>query len=128
MFYSSKKNVYRCGVSWSEEHVSLDCSECGGYSLQRPCPLCDGRCRTSWKRDLTMVRIYFWSIFFFSLSPWPIVYSINIFKKRVFGWFVIFIHYFFPNKHSWSLEKKKKRNKKEPVKKKIKKFISNLLI
>lgn len=68
-------------------------------------------------------------LFFFSFfSPWPIVYSINIFKKRVFGWFVIFIHYFFPNKHSWSLEKKKKRNKKELVKKKIKKFISNLLI
>lgn len=46
----------RCGVSWSEEHVSLDCSECGGYSLQRPCPLCDGRCHTAWKRDLTMVN------------------------------------------------------------------------
>lgn len=43
-----------CGVSWSKEHVSLDCSECGGYSLQRPCPLCDGRCHNSWKRDLTM--------------------------------------------------------------------------
>ena len=47
-------SCFTCGVSWSEEHVSLDCSECGGYSLQRPCPLCDGRCRTSWKRDLTM--------------------------------------------------------------------------
>ncbi|XP_012287289.1 protein pinocchio [Orussus abietinus] len=47
-------SCFTCGVSWSEEHVSLDCSECGGYSLQRPCPLCDGRCHTSWKRDLTM--------------------------------------------------------------------------
>ncbi|XP_020294190.1 protein pinocchio [Pseudomyrmex gracilis] len=47
-------SCFTCGVSWSEEHVSLDCSECGGYSLQRPCPLCDGRCRTAWKRDLTM--------------------------------------------------------------------------
>ncbi|XP_043523143.1 protein pinocchio isoform X1 [Frieseomelitta varia] len=47
-------SCFTCGVSWSEEHVSLDCSECGGYSLQRPCPLCDGRCRASWKRDLTM--------------------------------------------------------------------------
>ncbi|OAD59702.1 hypothetical protein WN48_08871 [Eufriesea mexicana] len=47
-------SCFTCGVSWSEDHVSLDCSECGGYSLQRPCPLCDGRCRTSWKRDLTM--------------------------------------------------------------------------
>ncbi|XP_026295219.1 protein pinocchio isoform X3 [Apis mellifera] len=50
-------SCFTCGVSWSEEHVSLDCSECGGYSLQRPCPLCDGRCRTSWKRDLTMIII-----------------------------------------------------------------------
>ncbi|XP_015593841.1 protein pinocchio isoform X2 [Cephus cinctus] len=47
-------SCFTCGVSWSEEHVSLDCSECGGYSLERPCPLCDGRCHTSWKRDLTM--------------------------------------------------------------------------
>ncbi|XP_047367454.1 protein pinocchio isoform X2 [Vespa velutina] len=47
-------SCFTCGVSWSEEHVSLDCSECGGYSLQRPCPLCDGRCHTAWKRDLTM--------------------------------------------------------------------------
>ncbi|XP_029160505.1 protein pinocchio isoform X1 [Nylanderia fulva] len=47
-------SCFTCGVSWSEEHVSLDCSECGGYSLQRPCPLCDGRCHTSWKRDRIM--------------------------------------------------------------------------
>ncbi|XP_011347385.1 protein pinocchio isoform X2 [Ooceraea biroi] len=47
-------SCFTCGVSWSEEHVSLDCRECGGYSLQRPCPLCDGRCHTAWKRDLTM--------------------------------------------------------------------------
>nr|XP_031850379.1 protein pinocchio isoform X2 [Nomia melanderi] len=47
-------SCFTCGVSWSEDHVSLDCSECGGYSLQRPCPLCDGRCHTAWKRDLTM--------------------------------------------------------------------------
>lgn len=47
-------SCFTCGVSWNQEHVSLDCSECGGYSLQRPCPLCDGRCHTSWKRDLTM--------------------------------------------------------------------------
>ncbi|XP_008216408.1 protein pinocchio isoform X4 [Nasonia vitripennis] len=47
-------SCFTCGVSWSEEHVSLDCSECGGYSLQRPCPLCDGRCHAVWKRDLTM--------------------------------------------------------------------------
>ncbi|XP_051153842.1 protein pinocchio [Leptopilina boulardi] len=47
-------SCFTCGVSWSEDHVSLDCSECGGYSLQRPCPLCDGHCHSTWKRDLTM--------------------------------------------------------------------------
>ncbi|KAI4497114.1 hypothetical protein M0802_007860 [Mischocyttarus mexicanus] len=47
-------SCFTCGVSWSQDHVSLDCSECGGYSLQRPCPLCDGRCHKAWKRDLTM--------------------------------------------------------------------------
>ncbi|KAL3227636.1 hypothetical protein MRX96_024058 [Rhipicephalus microplus] len=29
---------YTCGVSWSEEQTCLDCSECGGYALHRPCP------------------------------------------------------------------------------------------
>lgn len=47
--------LYRCGVCWLQDHVCLDCSECGGYSLQRPCPLCDGRCASPWKRDLTLV-------------------------------------------------------------------------
>ncbi|XP_049775453.1 protein pinocchio isoform X2 [Schistocerca cancellata] len=46
-------SCFTCGVSWQEEHVSLDCRECGGYSLERPCPLCDGRCDSVWKRDLT---------------------------------------------------------------------------
>ncbi|CAG2056906.1 unnamed protein product [Timema podura] len=47
-------SCFTCGVSWHDEHVSLDCRECGGYSLERPCPLCDGRCNSVWKRDLTM--------------------------------------------------------------------------
>ncbi|PNF25087.1 Protein pinocchio, partial [Cryptotermes secundus] len=47
-------SCFTCGVSWHEDHVSLDCRECGGYSLERPCPLCDGRCNSVWKRDLTM--------------------------------------------------------------------------
>uniref|UniRef100_A0A1B6LTC9 Protein pinocchio n=1 Tax=Graphocephala atropunctata TaxID=36148 RepID=A0A1B6LTC9_9HEMI len=47
-------SCFTCGVSWLEDHVCLDCSECGGYSLQRPCPLCDGCCGSSWKRDLSM--------------------------------------------------------------------------
>ncbi|KAL7294083.1 hypothetical protein TKK_0012117 [Trichogramma kaykai] len=47
-------SCFTCGVSWIEEHVSLDCSECGGYSLKRPCPECNGQCNVDWKRDLTM--------------------------------------------------------------------------
>ncbi|GLG92452.1 Uncharacterized protein GBIM_00150 [Gryllus bimaculatus] len=47
-------SCFTCGVSWYEDHVSLDCRECGGYSLERPCPLCDGQCSAVWKRDLTM--------------------------------------------------------------------------
>lgn len=47
-------SCFTCGVSWSDDHVSLDCSECGGYSLERPCPLCDGKCGQYWKRDFTM--------------------------------------------------------------------------
>lgn len=46
-------SCFTCGVSWTDDHVSLDCSECGGYSLERPCPLCDGQCGVQWKRDFT---------------------------------------------------------------------------
>ncbi|KAJ8915125.1 hypothetical protein NQ315_000377 [Exocentrus adspersus] len=45
---------FTCGVSWADSHVSLDCSECGGYALDRPCPVCDGACGATWKRDLSM--------------------------------------------------------------------------
>lgn len=47
-------SCFTCGVSWTDDHVSLDCSECGGYSSERPCPLCDGKCGIQWKRDFTM--------------------------------------------------------------------------
>lgn len=47
-------SCFSCGVSWTADHVSLDCSECGGYSVERPCPLCDGKCGVQWKRDFTM--------------------------------------------------------------------------
>lgn len=52
-------SCFTCGVSWAELHVSLDCSECGGYAMERPCPKCDGTCGAIWKRDLTMVKINF---------------------------------------------------------------------
>ncbi|OQR73557.1 hypothetical protein BIW11_09652, partial [Tropilaelaps mercedesae] len=42
----------RCGVSWSDNHVSLDCKECGGYALTRPCLACDGQCASLWSRNL----------------------------------------------------------------------------
>ncbi|XP_037957408.1 protein pinocchio [Teleopsis dalmanni] len=45
---------FSCGVSWNDEHVSLDCSECGGYALTRSCPVCEGRCNIKWQRDFTM--------------------------------------------------------------------------
>ncbi|EFA08614.2 protein pinocchio [Tribolium castaneum] len=45
---------FTCGVSWSDSHVSLDCAECGGYALERPCPECEGGCGAVWKRDLSM--------------------------------------------------------------------------
>jgi len=47
-------SCFTCGVSWTDDHVSLDCSECGGYSCERPCPLCDGNCGMVWKRDFSM--------------------------------------------------------------------------
>jgi hypothetical protein len=45
---------FTCGVSWVDDHVSLDCSECGGYSMERPCPMCDGACGQKWKRDFNL--------------------------------------------------------------------------
>lgn len=47
-------SCFTCGVSWVDDQVSLDCSECGGYSLERPCMICDGICGQFWKRDFTM--------------------------------------------------------------------------
>lgn len=42
-----------CGVNWRNEEASLDCNECGGYPLRRPCPECSGQCGATWDRDLT---------------------------------------------------------------------------
>lgn len=50
-------SCYTCGVSWTEDQVSLDCTECGGYSLERPCLICEGICGQLWKRDFTMVGV-----------------------------------------------------------------------
>ncbi|XP_077292269.1 protein pinocchio [Arctopsyche grandis] len=48
-------SCFTCGVNWSQQHVSLDCDECGGYALMRPCPLCEASaCGEMWKRDFTV--------------------------------------------------------------------------
>lgn len=44
-----------CGVCWKDEHFSFDCSECGGYSMNRPCMNCGGNCGALWTRDFAMV-------------------------------------------------------------------------
>lgn len=49
-----QESCFSCGVSWREQHVSLDCGECGGYALSRPCPRCGGRCQSEWRRNLTL--------------------------------------------------------------------------
>ncbi|XP_054156502.1 uncharacterized protein LOC128954913 isoform X2 [Oppia nitens] len=45
-------SCFECGVSWHQNHVTLDCSECGGYAMSRPCPECDGKCDSQWQRNL----------------------------------------------------------------------------
>lgn len=45
----------QCGVCWKDDHFSFDCSECGGYSMIRPCIKCGGTCGALWTRDFAMV-------------------------------------------------------------------------
>lgn len=46
-------SCWLCGCNWQEDHVSLDCPECGGYAMSRPCPSCDGKCQQIWTRNIT---------------------------------------------------------------------------
>lgn len=46
-------SCWLCGCNWQQDHTSLDCRECGGYALTRPCPNCDGNCKQTWKRNIT---------------------------------------------------------------------------
>lgn len=46
-------SCWLCGCNWQEDHVSLDCPECGGYAMSRSCPNCDGKCRSIWTRNIT---------------------------------------------------------------------------
>ncbi|KAK2172390.1 hypothetical protein NP493_966g00003 [Ridgeia piscesae] len=43
-----------CWCSWSQGETGQDCQECGGYALSRPCPVCQGRCDSTWHRDVEM--------------------------------------------------------------------------
>uniref|UniRef100_A0A8W8MU91 Protein pinocchio n=2 Tax=Magallana gigas TaxID=29159 RepID=A0A8W8MU91_MAGGI len=41
-----------CGKCWYDGNSSQSCRECGGFPLQRPCPICDGRCKKIWTRNV----------------------------------------------------------------------------
>ena len=41
-----------CGVNWCKNEFTMDCHECGGYAMTRPCPHCNGKCESQWKRDV----------------------------------------------------------------------------
>lgn len=49
---SSGSCCWLCGCNWQQDHISLDCCECGGYALTRPCPKCDGACKQVWERNI----------------------------------------------------------------------------
>lgn len=57
-----------CGVCWKEDHFSFDCTECGGYSMFRPCVTCAGTCGALWTRDLIMVSFDYFCVMWFSWS------------------------------------------------------------
>ncbi|ELU16065.1 hypothetical protein CAPTEDRAFT_155984 [Capitella teleta] len=49
--------ITRCHLCWSvwfKRECSSSCLECGGFAMQRPCPICNGRCGAVWKRDVEM--------------------------------------------------------------------------
>ena len=49
---------HSCGVRWDLQQFTLDCSECGGYAMERKeCPICDGECNSVWERDIVAVSI-----------------------------------------------------------------------
>ena len=50
---STRVSCWLCGCNWQEDHVSLDCPECDGYALTRPCPDCGGKCKQIWTRNIS---------------------------------------------------------------------------
>lgn len=49
---SERNSCWLCGCNWQQDHVSLDCPECDGYALSRPCPQCEGECKQVWRREI----------------------------------------------------------------------------
>lgn len=43
-----------CGASWYYGQFSSQCQECGGFTMVRPCAICDGHCSATWHRDVDM--------------------------------------------------------------------------
>ncbi|KAK3589210.1 hypothetical protein CHS0354_020069 [Potamilus streckersoni] len=41
-----------CNQCWYDGKFDADCPECGGFALQRPCPICNGQCSNIWCRDI----------------------------------------------------------------------------
>ena len=57
---NTKYLLIRCGVRWDLQQFTFDCSECGGYAMERKdCPICLGVCNSVWERDVLAVSIRF---------------------------------------------------------------------
>ena len=47
-----------CGVNWANNKFTDNCLECGGFALKRFCPICDGKCSSIWRRQVSMSNAY----------------------------------------------------------------------
>lgn len=41
---------YLCDSNWSKGEFTEHCDLCGGGALEKPCPVCEGKCGAKWKR------------------------------------------------------------------------------
>ncbi len=39
-----------CGANWSLGEFSKECIQCGGGAMERNCALCNGKCKSIYKR------------------------------------------------------------------------------
>ena len=49
--------TFSCQASWYENQTGSQCEECGGYTMVRPCPVCEGMCSRRWRRNIDMVSL-----------------------------------------------------------------------